>query len=591
MSDTSAVSSVDILRALMTRHDPTTEQYGQRLLRDAVDAGDTLQILRIYRVMGLYYANAAGNLPKALEYAELADRMLAEYKVPALLKAEVCLMIAGVYRVLAQYHKSIQYCNEALAHMESIEYMGPEDVSVMVDLHVMLCILQQVLGLNRLAMASISKALSYAERSGDRKSIIRCKMSIAKQFVIEKKHEEALKIYREILPEEELLTSDENRAIFRDYLGGAYKDTGNYDLAEKYLLESLEIRERGLQRFKRLHPMDALAKLYFKMGRDEEGETLMQQIFEMADEFDAYFTPRVKTAMKYQLYVAKGDYEQAYKYWSQLELSNVDAEVIENTLESIMNMERHKQENMKEQADSLKALNEDMQSHMRQLESVNTDLQSYARTASHDLREPLRMISTYMTILSQKLNDKLSDDEQKFMHFAVDGARRMDDMITRILSAAKSQDVALRPVDLNRIASQAEQNLSKLAQEKNTLLTHDPLPIVMGDDIQLLQVIQNIVTNAIKYNASGQPKVHISFIKTDGKCILSIADNGVGIAESERENVFKMYQRVENSTGEDGTGIGLATVKRNIERMKGRIWIEGNEPNGCVFKIELPLAV
>lgn len=173
------------------------------------------------------------------------------------------------------------------------------------------------------------------------------------------------------------------------------------------------------------------------------------------------------------------------------------------------------------------------------------------------------------------------------MHFAVDGAKRMDDMITRILDAAKSQDASLRPVDMNRIAAQTVQNLTKLIQEKNAVVTHDPLPMVMGDDIQLLQVMQNIVTNAIKYNQSAQPAIHISFIKDDGKYLMCIADNGVGIAESERENVFKMYQRVENKTGEDGTGIGLYTVKRNIERMRGRIWIEGNKPNGSIFKIEL----
>ncbi|MBS1593731.1 MAG: hypothetical protein JST90_05370 [Bacteroidetes bacterium] len=584
MSDTSAVSSVDILRALSVKHDPTTEQYGQRLLRDAVDAGDTLQIFRIYVILGRFYTNALGNVTKSFEYADLAEKLAAEYKIDPSDKAEMCLMISGTSKAAQDYRKAIQYAEEGLDHLRAA---ADAPKKLFMEGYLSLGMLQLLLGLKELAIGNVQNALSYSE---DIKDVIRCKMTIAKSLVMTRPAE-ALKIYKEIEPYEDQLGNEDNRAIFRDYVGNVHLSMGEYDQAIPYLLQSLEIRRRGLQPVKKIHPLYDLCIIYFRQGRKEEATAAMTEIFELLKEYPGYLTERVRNYLYQELYAESGDYKRAHRYWKSLDQSSVDQSILEQTLKAMIENEQHKQQMMKEEAESLKTLNEDMQSHMRQLESVNTDLQSYARTASHDLREPLRMISTYMTILSQKLNDKLSDDEQKFMHFAVDGARRMDDMITRILSAAKSQDVALRPVDLNRIASQAEQNLSKLAQEKNALLTHDPLPIVMGDDIQLLQVIQNIVTNAIKYNASGQPRVHISFIKTDGKCILSIADNGVGIAESERENVFKMYQRVENSTGEDGTGIGLATVKSNIERMKGRIWIEGNEPNGCVFKIELPLAV
>jgi signal transduction histidine kinase len=417
---------------------------------------------------------------------------------------------------------------------------------------------------------------------------VRCKITLAKNFVAQKRHHDALAIYIEIEPDEALLGSDDNRAIFRDYIGATYMEVGMYEESEKYLLESLSLRRKGLQPVKQIHPLDALAKLYFRQGMIEKGDVYMKEALELADQYDAYFTKRVKAAMKYELYRDRGDYAIAQKYMVDIELGNVDADAIERTIESLMDAERNKQQVVLEEAAMLKTLNEEMQSHARQLKDVNTDLQSYARTASHDLREPLRMISTYMTILSQKIHDKLTEDEQKFMHFAVDGAKRMDDMITRILDAAKSQDTSLRPVDLNRIAAQAIQNLTRLIQEKNAIVTHDPLPMVMGDDIQLLQVIQNIVTNAVKYNQSAQPTIHISFVKNGNNYLVSIADNGVGIAESERENVFKMYQRVENKTGEDGTGIGLFTVKRNIERMKGRIWIDANEPNGSIFCIELP---
>ncbi|MBS1685434.1 MAG: tetratricopeptide repeat protein [Bacteroidetes bacterium] len=584
MSDTAAVKGVDILRALMAKHDPTTEQYGQGLLRAAVAANDTLQIFRIYVILGRFYTNALGNVAKSYEYADLAERLAAEYKISAECKAEMCFMISGTCKAAQDYRKAIQYAEEGLNYLQSAPDAPRQ---LFMEGYLSLGMLQLILGLKELAIGNVQKALEYSD---DIKDVIRCKMTIAKSLVISRPAE-ALKIYKEIEPHEQLLGNEDNRAIFRDYMGNVYLSMGEYDQAIPYLLQSLEIRRRGLQPVKKIHPLYDLCIIYFRTGRKEEGAAAMQEIFDLVQKYPGYLTDRVRNYLYQELYAESGDYQHAHHYWKQLDHGSVDQGILEQTLKAMIESEQHKQEMLREQANSLATLNEDMQSHMRQLESMNTDLQSYARTASHDLREPLRMISTYMTILSQKLNDKLSDDEQKFMHFAVDGARRMDDMITRILSAAKSQDVALRPVDLSRIAAQAGQNLSRLAQEKNAVLTHDPLPLVMGDDIQLLQVIQNIVTNAIKYNASRQPVVHLSFLKADGKCILSIADNGVGIPESERENVFKMYQRIENSTGEDGTGIGLATVKRNIERMKGRIWIEGNEPNGCIFKIELPLAI
>ncbi|MCW3128223.1 MAG: multi-sensor signal transduction histidine kinase [Bacteroidetes bacterium] len=591
MSDTGAVRGIDILKSLSSHHDPATEQYGMRLLRDAIHADDTLVILQTYIILARYYTNARSNVPKAFEYAHLAEKIAAENKVGPALKAEISLIISNIYKESRQYHRALQNSDEALRQIKELATPNLAEKRQLYEIHLSIAMLQEILGLRKLAARSMDTAMALAKEMNDADAVMRCNLTRAKQYVAQKRHSEALAIYLEVLPDEAMLVSDDNRGVFRDYLAATYTTLGMYEEAEKYGLESLEMRQRGSHPVKKVHPMYELSKVYYKTGKKDKADDLVRQIFELVDLYPEHFTERVQNFLRSDLYAAQGDYKRAHEYWAKIDLTSVDPALLEQTVESMLDTERNKQQIMQEEASMLKSLNEEMQNHARQLKDVNTDLQSYARTASHDLREPLRMISTYMTILSQKINDKLTEDEQKFMHFAVDGAQRMDDMITRILNAAKSQDASLRPVDLNRIAAQAKENLAKLAEEKNAVVTHDPLPMVLGDDIQLLQVIQNIVTNAIKYNQSAQPAIHISFIKDHDKCLLSIADNGVGIAESERENVFKMYQRVENKTGEDGTGIGLYTVKRNIERMKGRIWIEGNEPNGSVFKIELPVAV
>ena len=128
-----------------------------------------------------------------------------------------------------------------------------------------------------------------------------------------------------------------------------------------------------------------------------------------------------------------------------------------------------------------------------------------------------------------------------------------------------------------------------MIQEKNAEINFENLPTVIADDIQMLQVFQNLVTNAIKYNNSGKPVIKITSAAKGNFFQVSVFDNGVGIPEEAREKVFEMFSRVENASGADGTGIGLSTVKSIIEKMKGKIWIEENQPHGSVFQILLPV--
>ncbi len=175
-----------------------------------------------------------------------------------------------------------------------------------------------------------------------------------------------------------------------------------------------------------------------------------------------------------------------------------------------------------------------------------------------------------------------------FLRFAVDGSKRMDEMISRILDSAKGNK-SVKPIDLNKLVETVKLNLTRLINDKKAeVVVQGTLPMVIADDIQMMQVFQNLVTNAIKYNNSTVPQISISSERSADSVTLSIADNGVGIPEDKRSSVFEMFTRVENASGADGTGIGLSTVKGIVEKMKGKIWIEGNAPQGTIFKIQIP---
>ena len=579
------------LRALLAANDPTTEKAGMEALSHAVALEQHLLVIEVYILLSRCYQQLHGDYVRALEYARQAETLALEYKTRRQLHAEILFLLADAYRDLQQYSSAIGYYNDCIEYIESIEAPDRDLLVLFSDVLNSTGRFYFRLTLKTLGKDYTERALALAQQLDDRDGIINCKMSIANYYFYIWNYEQAIKGYQEVLLEEARLPTDERRAVLHSYIGICYMEVGKMQEAVTHLLHSLAIRRAGMQRFRVAYPLYTLSILYLKMGKIAEADTLIEELFSLIKEYPNIFNEHVTNDLMWEIHGAKGDYKTAYEYWKKIKIGNVDTEVLEGTIQYMIQAEHSKQNKVKQEATMLKSLNEEMQQYSRQLEHTNTDLQSYARTASHDLREPLRMISTYMTILETKLSDKLSDDEKKFMHFAVDGAKRMDDMITRILQAAKTQDLSLHPVDLNRIATQAKENLTKLLQDRNAIVTHDPLPIVIGDDIPLLQVLQNLITNAVKYNQSEIPTVHVSFIKDAECCNISITDNGIGIAESERENVFKMYQRVANATGEDGTGIGLATVKRNIERMKGKIWIEANPTGGSVFKIELPMAV
>ena len=589
--DTKENLEADVLamRALLTSNDPSTEKAGIAVLSRAVALNHLPLTTEIYILLSRCYLLLHGDYVRALEYVRHAETMAAEYTIKPILYAELLRQLAETHRELQQYNSAISYFNDCIEYIERIDNPDRDILLLLSDVLNNTGKFYFRLTLKTVAKEYTERALVLAERLNDRNAIINCKMSIANYHYYTKQYEQAIAGYMEVIAEEFRLSTEERRAVLHDYIGFCYSNIGNLAQSEIHALRSLSIRRAGMQRFRVAYPLYSLSMLYLKMGRNEEADVLIEELFRLIKEYPNIFNEHVTNDLMWEIHGAKGDYKTAYEYWKKMDIGNVDTDVLEGTIQYMILVERNKQDKVKQESVMLKNLNEEMQQYSRQLEHTNTDLQSYARTASHDLREPLRMISTYMTILQAKLNEKLTEDEKKFMHFAVDGAKRMDDMITRILQAAKSQDLSLRPVDLNRIATQAIENLSKLIQEYKASVTHDPLPMVIGDDIPLLQVLQNLITNAVKYNQSENPSVHISFVKDVERCTLSIADNGIGIAESERDNVFKMYQRVANATGEDGTGIGLATVKRNIERMKGKIWIETNPIGGSIFKIEMPI--
>ncbi|MDI6876250.1 MAG: PAS domain S-box protein [Methanomicrobiales archaeon] len=225
------------------------------------------------------------------------------------------------------------------------------------------------------------------------------------------------------------------------------------------------------------------------------------------------------------------------------------------------------------------------------LKRSNEDLERFAYVSSHDLQEPLRTIVTFTQLLERRYRDRLDTDASEYIDYIVDAGKRMQALITDLLnySRVSSQVHAPLPIRPEVVLAQALLALDGILEEAGATVTYDPLPMVEADAQQLVQVFQNLISNAVKYRREDEPpKVHVSAERRNGYVQFSVADNGIGIEPQYFDRIFVIFQRLHGREKYSGTGIGLAIVKRIVERHGGRIWVESEPGKGSTFHFTLP---
>jgi PAS domain S-box-containing protein len=229
--------------------------------------------------------------------------------------------------------------------------------------------------------------------------------------------------------------------------------------------------------------------------------------------------------------------------------------------------------------------------NVHDLNRSNEELEQFANIASHDLQEPLRMVASYTQLLAKRYKGRLDSDADEFIAYAVDGSTRMQALIQDLLaySRAGTDGKAHRKISSESVLNEALKNLRATIEENGAVVTHDSLPVLTTDDMQLAQVFQNLVGNAIKYHSAEVPHVHITARKSaDNAWIFSVRDNGLGIDPQYFERIFILFQRLHGREEFKGTGIGLAICKKILERLGGRIWVESQLGKGSTFYFALP---
>ncbi len=225
-----------------------------------------------------------------------------------------------------------------------------------------------------------------------------------------------------------------------------------------------------------------------------------------------------------------------------------------------------------------------------ELARSNKELEQFAYIASHDLQEPLRMVASYTELLGRRYVGKLDADADEFIGFAIDGATRMKRLINDLLAYSRvgTKGKPFVAVELNDIVDFTLSNLKMAIEDTGAQITRDNLPRIVGDDVQLVQLFQNLISNAVKFRGATPPKVHVGAVRDKDVWVISVQDNGIGIDPQYFERIFVIFQRLHSRHEYSGTGIGLAVCKRIVERHGGHLWVESEPGQGATFKFSIP---
>jgi hypothetical protein len=232
----------------------------------------------------------------------------------------------------------------------------------------------------------------------------------------------------------------------------------------------------------------------------------------------------------------------------------------------------------------------DLEARTEELARSNSELEQFAYVASHDLQEPLRTVTGYCRLLESQCPDSANPKAHEYIAHAVEASQRMKTLINDLLTYSRvgRKGKSLAPLDFAAVLDQALANLSMVIEETQTVIHRGPMPRVLGDATPLLQLIQNLIDNGIKFRGSERPQITVTAELQGEEWRFCVRDNGIGIPPEHQDRVFKIFQRLHPREKYPGTGIGLAVCKKTVEHHGGRIWVESELGQGCAFYFTLP---
>lgn len=386
------------------------------------------------------------------------------------------------------------------------------------------------------------------------------------------------------------------------HLGILFFKQGNFPKAEYYLLNGLQLAEQNQEGIQQMEIHEQLSALYHEQSRDSEAFFHLESYQALKDsihdpelseevhalEFNDVFREQKLKITERELEIKLLEEQTKVKQYRIFALLGSLFFVI--IVSFILGKFYLKQQKL---TTLLEEKNSEIEEKNKRLAAANSELKHFTYAASHDLKAPLRTIHSFTNLLNRRYGKLIDENGKEYIDFILGAANRMQNLLKDLLDYARLGNEVIPDslVDLDQVIRSSLYNLQDDIDRQNAEITlpEGQLPKVKGHQTQLLQVFQNIIGNALKFHQDAVPKINISFDVKDDRCVFAIRDNGIGIPSHKREKIFEMFTRLNDNTKYEGTGIGLATCKKIIERHGGKIWVESESQKGSIFFFTLPV--
>lgn len=573
------------------RRKPEGLPIAEKAMRLAQEGGNAPQIAYATYVLAFHYCLVANDYDRAIELCNDVLSKLDEEDITEV-SYKIFMTLGNSYQLKGELFSAQEAYMRGLKHLENKEKLSDREKNFLASFYYNVSLLLANSTLSITSEDYLLKSIAIYSEVQQWFKLSKCYVAYAGVFEQKKEYETAIEYLFKSL-ELDMKTGDAySLALTRANLGIMHLRVRKIDEAYAYLQQALEYYNSNNRVYETAMVKVNMGEVLFENGKREEGINWLLEAEEAFNQLDNKSELSQIYQMLGRFFGETKDFEKAYAYEKKHTASLEYFYDYEKTNALTRAKKEFESEQKEKEASLLRQKNEEIKHYVMKLERSNNELKQFAHVASHDLREPLRMISAYMALLQKSLNGHMSEQQGEFIGFALDGAKRMEQLIIDLLRLAKvDANPHIERVKLHSVVDEVKLNIEMLLKDKNAMVICSELPEVMADRTMMLQLFQNIIGNGIKYNQNHQPTVKVKSVFRGSDIEITIADNGIGIPEHFREKVFEIFKRLHTSQEYSGSGIGLSICRKIVESMNGKIMIEENPTGGTVFRITLPVTI
>ena len=576
---------------LIDRRNTDALPLAKRVMALAMKSGNAKHFAQAKYILAFYQCLVANNYDAAIE---LCNEGLQGIKPEEIydVSYKFYMTLGNAYQLKGEIFAAQESYMMGLKQLEARTNHTPTEKGFLASFYYNVSLLLNTSELNICTQEYLEKAIEIFEATGSQFKL--SKSYVVYAGILEKKNEydKAIMFLSKALLIDTQTNDVYSIALSTANIGILHLRVNKYTEALGYLNQSLTFYQDSSMAFETGMVKAALGEALFATSSKQEGINRLMEAEEIFKKLDNKRELSHVHRLLAQFIEETGDTGTALHYQKLYTESLKDFFDIEKT----NSLNRAKKEFESEQKEKegmlLREKNEEIKRYVKRLEISNNELKQFAHVASHDLREPLRMVTSYVGLIERSLGANITTQQSEFIGFAVDGAKRMELLIIDLLRLAKvDTNTKIEKVKLQNLAEEIQLNLDVLLKEKGGRIIFEDLPEIYADRTQMLQLLQNIVGNGIKYNENKSPFVKIKSVLWQKELELTITDNGIGIPAAYRERIFEIFQRLETTKKYSGTGIGLTICKKIVSSMNGKISVEDNPAGGTIFKIRFPVDI